>query len=285
MTGWKKLGNEDFDGIRSVRDNVHLAIQNVSALGRSYSFKSNNDEFAALNWIEQSQRLAGYWISNEKTKIRSSFSFPDFSIYLINDAMETVSQLELEGKKHTDIMVWLEEQVANQGFDTSPLHFKLPYEVPHFSNIRNKPFTVQPTEHIIELASYYHNAYLICNAVKKGFGLTSETICWPHHFDLATLLTIKDTGDSETSTSIGVGMSPGNLHEPIPYFYVAPWPYPNDPDALPGLSTAKWVQDQWVGAKLDMRDIIQFKSAADQYQIVTSFVEEAINHLSPHLSV
>ena len=47
--------------------------------------------------------------------------------------------------------------------------------------------------------------------------------CWPHHFDIATLLNI----GQENLQSIGIGLSPGDSNNREPYFYVTMWPYPD----------------------------------------------------------
>ena len=53
----------------------------------------------------------------------------------------------------------------------------------------------------------------------------SPVRCWPHHFDIATLISLEG-GDPEHARSIGVGLSPGDESYAEPYFYVSPWPYP-----------------------------------------------------------
>jgi hypothetical protein len=55
--------------------------------------------------------------------------------------------------------------------------------------------------------------------------------CWPHHFDIATLLSL-GRGDPEGAAAIGIGMSPGDAYYPQPHFYISPWPAP-PADALP----------------------------------------------------
>ena len=48
--------------------------------------------------------------------------------------------------------------------------------------------------------------------------------CWPHHFDIATLLNFEPAEDG-TARSIGIGLSPGDHHYHQPYVYVSPWPH------------------------------------------------------------
>jgi hypothetical protein len=73
--------------------------------------------------------------------------------------------------------------------------------------------------------------------------------CWPHHFDIATLIDVSRGASGEART-IGVGLSPGDASYPEPYFYVTPWPAPADPAlmALPG--GGAWHRAGWFGAVL-----------------------------------
>ena len=48
-------------------------------------------------------------------------------------------------------------------------------------------------------------------------------LCWPHHFDIATLVKLED-GQPANARSIGVGVSPGDEYYAQPYVYVSPWP-------------------------------------------------------------
>ena len=53
----------------------------------------------------------------------------------------------------------------------------------------------------------------------------SPVRCWPHHFDIATLLTIAP------GQTIGVGLEPGDGYYDEPYWYVNQYPAPS---ATPG---------------------------------------------------
>jgi hypothetical protein len=77
----------------------------------------------------------------------------------------------------------------------------------------------------------------------------SPVRCWPHHFDIATLVSIPGGAPGEVRT-IGVGLSPGDGSYAEPYFYVTPWPAPDGP-TLPELPAgAAWHRAGWFGAVL-----------------------------------
>jgi hypothetical protein len=84
--------------------------------------------------------------------------------------------------------------------------------------------------------------YGIANSLLRTFG-GSPVLCWPHHFDIATLLAVRE------GTTIGAGLSPGDASYPEPYWYVTPYP-PPDANALPPLTRGTWHTADWVGAVL-----------------------------------
>jgi hypothetical protein len=95
-----------------------------------------------------------------------------------------------------------------------------------------------------ELAAWFGNADMLLREVTAGEPGASPVVCWPHHFDIATLVTFDDsTADPEQARSVGLGLSPGDAGHPEPYFYIGPWPRPTGEDlpSLPGCGA--WDRD------------------------------------------
>jgi hypothetical protein len=243
-------------------------VQNVSAVGRKFLEPVKGDENATLVWIPQLNRLAGKWVDSN-IRFRSSISFDDFSVHLVDENVNSISTFDLQGKSHGKIMVWLEEQIALFGLDTSQLVLKLPYELPEHLALVGKPFTIEDLSIAQELGKYFHNGHLIAEEVKTAFN-SSEVRCWPHHFDISTQITVNNTGNPDTSSSVTVGLSPGDEEFPEPYFFVSPWPYP-PVEELPKLTHGKWVDEHWVGAVLTASEILEKE---DQYKSVRRFISE-----------
>jgi len=75
----------------------------------------------------------------------------------------------------------------------------------------------------------------------------SPVRCWPHHFDIATYVSL-EAGDAEEARGIGVGISPGDESYDQPYLYVNPWPH-LDPNALPeAVKPGHWHTVGFVGS-------------------------------------
>ncbi|MEQ9569338.1 MAG: hypothetical protein RLN75_04045, partial [Longimicrobiales bacterium] len=94
--------------------------------------------------------------------------------------------------------------------------------------------------------------------------------CWPHHFDLATLVTLPGTDAEGRRRTVGCGLTPGDDARPAPYGYVTPWPYPWTAPR-PSLRYGDWHVDGWLGAVLPAPAWI----GADGPAVAEAFFDEA----------
>ncbi|MEM8894821.1 MAG: hypothetical protein AAGC88_09600 [Bacteroidota bacterium] len=268
MTDWQTLTLTDFKKLEDAKNQFHLGVQNVAAVGRKFLEQDKSDSKATLVWIPEYQRLAGQWIDGN-IKFRSSIGFTDFAVHLVDEHVNSISSFELNEMSHPKVMVWLEEQIAHFGLDTSQLVLNLPYDLPESLNSVGKPFSIEDTELAKELGKYFHNGHLIANEVKEAYKST-DVKCWPHHFDISTQITVNNTGNPETSSYVNVGLSPGDEEFDEPYFFAAPWPYPPT-NELTTLAHGKWVDEHWVGAIFPATELVEKE---DQYKSVRRFMSE-----------
>ncbi len=271
MKTWQTFEEVDREQLAEARKQTHQAIQNVAAVGRCFSEPSEGDEFATLDWIPELQRLASQWVQGNII-FRSSLDFKDFTVHLVNRALKSVSFIELNQKKQGAVMVWLEEQISTLGFNSSDITLNLPYEIPEYPQAKKKPFKVD-LKYLKELGKYFHNTSLVLHELHREIEQMGPIKTWPHHFDMASLAVIKDTGNPETSASINLGMSPGDDEFDEPYFYLNPWPYP-DEEELHDIDIGYWHIENWVGAVLKSSELIGL-SSEEQYYTLTRFYKEA----------
>src|SRR5947208_2909581 len=76
------------------------------------------------------------------------------------------------------------------------------YEIPSHPVAGGAPFTVS-AEHHEELARWFGDAALVLESVRAA-NKGDAVRCWPHHFDIATLITVS------ADASVGIGMEPGD---------------------------------------------------------------------------
>jgi hypothetical protein len=90
--------------------------------------------------------------------------------------------------------------------------------------------------------------------------------CWPHHFDLDTLVTVAP------GRTTGVGLEPGDDSYDEPYFYVSVYPAP-DVGRLPPLPPiGHWHTQNFAAAVAPAQRIL---AADDQGAAVAAFLRAA----------
>jgi hypothetical protein len=125
------------------------------------------------------------------------------------------------------------------------------------------------------LAALYASAAALLTEVAATGPAGSSVRCWPHHFDIATLLTVRAAKGDEPARTVGVGMAPAGGGYDAWYWYVTPWPYP-DPGTLPSLpGGGHWHTEAWVGAVLPGETVVGC-DPGHRSRMVGDFVRSAV---------
>ncbi len=272
--GWQSLVASDHLSLTDAREQLHQAVQLVAAVARSYHPEVADDHFANLGWSSEFQALISQPIESEGGNYQAALQLDVFKILFIRENTE-IGSINIAGKTQDAIIGELKSLLSDAGFEKESFGINLPYEIPEYSTAKGATFTSSAGAAFRELSSFFHNSNLLLQKVEVENDNSSPVRCWPHHFDIATLITLKDTGDPETSSSIGVGLSPGDGSYNEPYFYVTPWPYP-EKGQLPELSQGHWHTEGFVAAILKSSDII---ISDEQEQITKDFLRESVLRL------
>jgi hypothetical protein len=129
-----------------------------------------------------------------------------------------------------------------------------------------------------ELAAWYANANRALSGVRQGLlgrGLNAPPVrCWPHHFDLDTLLTLgaEALGADALAPTVGIGFSPGDGHYDEPYFYVSRYPAPDIATLPPLPEVGHWHSNHFTAAIATSHRIVD---AADPQAEVEAFLRVA----------
>lgn len=276
---WIPLTIVDPGELKEARIQLHQAVQNVAAVGRKFLPDVAGDANAQLAWIPGLKRMAGKWVKGN-TSFRSSLSLEEFKIYLVDQKVLTLSSFDCQESNLTQMMLWLEEQIGKLGLEARNLTLNLPYELPKETNATGSPFTLPSYRGAKELTKYYHNAYVTLREFKQQFENSGDINIWPHHFDMALDILLRDTGDRETNTQISIGLSPGDEQFESPYFYVNCWPHVDTQHLAQLDNNGLWISDEWTGAVLLSKHL---QSADQQHEIVKAFYTEASSVLIDEL--
>jgi hypothetical protein len=204
----------------------------------------------------------------------------DFSLVILDASADVLDTLALSGKKLDDGYAWVAE--AMDRFHVGSVEagaLPRPGEgFPAHAVRSGARFGGTDPEARAELARWYSNSLFLLAGVAGSEPGASPVRTWPHHFDMATLITVNggDPDDQETARSIGVGFSPGDSDYDEPYFYATPWPYPENATLSPLAGRGLWHLTGWTGAVLKGTRLVESADHTMQLERARKFLASAI---------
>lgn len=241
-TPWRWL---DVDPARATRLTdarlqLHHAAQFAAAMGISYLPKAADDSHTNMEWIGDA--LASHLIGPHPFRLGVS-PHPLSLVVIVGDA--GLASFSLHGRTIADAEEWIKVQIASLGLDPSRFTLAKHYSIPDHPVAHGAAFDTTDAAAFEQLHHWYGNAAGLL-ARLDGNDAWAPVRCWPHHFDIATLLAVP-------GGSIGVGLEPGDVYYDEPYWYVNRYPPPPDSAALtatPLAGEGHWHTHEWLGAVL-----------------------------------
>lgn len=224
---WSMLGEVSFEEVREARIQSHNAVQWLARYSRSYLPKKADDSHTSLTWNPYEGSLNTQAIEIRNHRIIFSFDFFTLAIQVKSDLGSILFDLGITGLTNSQVEEKFKEILIKIGLPLNKFKTDLPYclspwEMGHEDRYHLGWFIRGASE----LGRYFTNSQSIFQAIAKMRGQNYQTLCWPHHFDLANLIIVEENSNPEKTKSIGLGFSPGDNSYEDPYFYVTPWPYP-----------------------------------------------------------
>jgi hypothetical protein len=189
-------------------------------------------------------------------------------------------ELSLKNRSDADVRAWLGPRLSTMGLDPFALDRPLPYDMPASPIASDGCYLLDDLKSALgELSGWYDNASRALDDVRQqlvGRGLRAPPVrCWPHHFDLDTLIYFS-TRNSDSTRTMGVGFSPGDEYYDEPYFYVSIYPAPLV-STLPALPVGHWHSHHFTAAIATAGRILDER---DQGAAVGSFLRSATDIIS-----
>lgn len=269
---WLRLNQVDLEALSETKDQFHQATQSVAAVGRHFLEDSVEDENAVLTWNVKTNRLVGKWIPIEEGQVRAGISFDKALVSLEKENSGIIDSMEIHAKTFPQLMLWFEEQTGKLGLPTENFSANLPYEIPIYPTQKNQAFDLSAEDLNVAFSALYQNSFHLLTRLKESFEGSSEVTLWPHHFDQAISIKLKDSGNPETSSYLGIGLSPGDEGYSEPYFYVNSWPYIEE-ETLDDIPFGKWHTENWIGAVLTLSELWETQeqeSAVNEFGLFVS---------------
>jgi hypothetical protein len=263
---WRPLDPQRGTDLVDTRLQFHHAAQLATALGISYLPAQPDDSHTNLEWIGAIDALA----SNPAgaPAIRLAARPPSLAILVLDSNANVLATYLLDGRTIDDAARWIRGQLAEYGLDGTRYTLKRHYEIPSHPVDSGAAFRATTPVLFEELASWYSNAAAALEQIASATPNASPVRCWPHHFDIATLI------DVVPGKTVGVGMEPGDDYWPEPYFYASMNPRPDTDAPLPELGgNGSWHTRDWIGAVLPASRL----APTNQHAQVDEFIRSAVS--------
>ncbi|MCM1981223.1 nuclear transport factor 2 family protein [Lyngbya confervoides] len=262
--------------LTDARLQLHYAIQFMAMTGHALSLSQPDHSHSSLDWLPEqgwfsSQRIEG------PTPFRVTLDPVSLTLRVVGSQGEKIAALELIGQTLDQGLSWLQSVLSPLGTAVEKLQFLSypPDDFPDHAVAHGAAFAPGDAAARQQLASYYGLTHDCLSQWVKEMAGASAIHIWPHHFDMATLVTLPETRNGQALT-IGIGLSPGDRSYDQPYWYVSPYPDPPT-DPLPSLEGGgHWHTQHWVGAVLTASTLIPGTVPALIAQI-NAFITSAVN--------
>lgn len=268
-SSWVRVGAVNPASIVDARLELHHAVQVIVSAAISYLPAHADDSHTSMEWRADHGALVTQPLT--PGGLRFGLVVAPLALVRLADGAGPAA-FALEGRTMDEAMAWLSGALTAVGLDAARLTSRKHYEIPACPVATGAAWRRRRGH--AELAAYVHDGWLVASAVAARDASASPVRCWPHHFDIATLITLPPVPGAGART-IGVGLSPGDNWYAEPYFYVGPRPHPS-PHALPPLAQGHWHTAGWTGAVLRASSLAGRETPEAQQAVVTSFVDEAV---------
>ena len=270
---WARLGEVRPDGLTDARLQVHHAAQIAVSATISYLPARHDDSHTALRWSAPLFALVTESIPTPGRAFRVALHPTTLTLLSVDEAGVVSGSFALIGRTVDEGHGWVAAVARSVGLDGARLTPRKHYTIPHHEVAEGATFSAG-ARGLAELERYWANAAGILNAFARATPGASPVRVWPHHFDMASLISLPADARG-TGRTIGVGHSPGDEWYAEPYWYVGPYPHPPT-TSLPQLGHGHWHTKGWVGAALPASEYVG-ADRMDQCRLVRAFIESAVS--------
>ena len=272
---WQPLGTCAPETLIDARLQLHHAAQIVASVGFTYVDPAPDFSHTNMEWFANLGALASNPASGEKP-FRAVLRFADLALLLLDRDRAVVDEFPLEGRTIDQGYQWLAASIESiKGEPPAKPLFRPEHELPSHPVAQGAKFSRGASPPYQELARWYADADLVLRKLRAETRDASPVRCWPHHFDIATLIEVERGADGNATKAIGVGMTPGDEYYPEPYWYVTPWPRPEGSQLPPLKGNGQWRAEDWFGAVLPASRLPS-EPADQQARLVSDFTRSAV---------
>jgi hypothetical protein len=223
---WSKMGRTRPTALVEARNLAHHAAQWATKAARANLKPAADDSHSALTWDAELAALLSLPLPAKGGDVRAGIRISRLELIITRGA-NVLDAFQYEGKTDAAAGAWIETKLRSLGLKPAGTA-QLPYAMPQHPLADGKPHELAMLgRELGELSRWFGGSAEALDAFRAGLrGVrpgAGPVLCWPHHFDIATLVALEDA-HTANARSIGVGVSPGDGYYAQPYAYVSPWP-------------------------------------------------------------
>jgi hypothetical protein len=270
---WSMLQNPEPTTLAAARALAHRAVQWPARAARANLEAAPDDSHTSLAWDAERAALL---TPPAKNGVRVGLRVAVLELLVVQG--ERTEGFDLGGKSDAEVGSWLDGKLAAAGLKPAS-KVTLPYDMPPglFARAANE------APRLAALAGWFAAAAEMLEGLraktKRFTPGPSPVRCWPHHFDIAVLVSL-EYGEAESARSIGVGVSPGDDYYAQPYLYLSPYPKPNVDNLPPLPPGGRWHSKDFFAAVATGTDLLALPDPRKGLDaIVDAAFEESLRRL------
>ena len=261
---------KDPEHLKAGRVQLHYAIQYMAATNSALVPPQPDGSHVTLQWDPQIKGFVGKPIQGDQA-VRVALEPVGLTSLILNEQLQPLATLPLNGLTMAAGLAWHQQELAKLGVKADQVTFlEYPNDFPDHLMAHGAVFEGVQGEERSSLVAYFSQTQPLLEDMARTQTGASAVHIWPHHFDMATLITL--SGSGEKAKTIGIGLSPGDECYQQPYWYITPYP---PTDKLPPLPSGHWHTEDWVGAVLKGAELGDPTLEASQ-GILKTFLDEAV---------
>ena len=258
---WTKLGGRTPpSSLVDARLLAHHALQWVARAARANLRPAADDAHSSVEWHAALSALVSQPFQASGGEVRAGLRVAGLALVVLRGEA-VVDAFQLERKTDAEAGAWIDSKLRALGLKPAG-GVKLPYAVSDHAVARGAAYdTSSAGRELAELARWFAGAADLLDEFKaKLAGPRAGPVrCWPHHFDIATLVPLRK--GAADAAGVGIGVSPGDEYYQQPYAYISPWPRFDAGGALPSLpAPGHWHTQGFFGAVATGEEIIALKN-------------------------
>jgi hypothetical protein len=268
---WSILGRTPPAALVTARNLTHHAAQWPTRAARANLKSVRDDSHCAFTWEASHAALVTRALPAKGGEVRVGIRIPRLEM-IITRGDNVLDAFQFDGRTDASAGAWMDAKLRALSLKPAG-DVRLPYALPDHP-VGGRPHELRMLgRELGELSRWFAgSADVLDEFIARLSGArASPVLCWPHHFDIATLVSL-DEGRSENGHSLGVGVSPGDEYYAQPYVYVSPWRHFKG-GRLPDLPPpGHWHTEGFFGAVATGEEILAMK---DRGRGILAFITAA----------